>query len=333
MVWLEFALCVVVIAIAGAMLSRYGDAIADKTGIGGTWIGIVMLGTVTSLPELVTGVTSVTVADLPDIAVGNVLGACLFNLFYIVVLDALHRPASIYVRASQGHVLSAAFGVVLISFAGFSILLAAQGFNPVVGHVGMYTPIMLTLYLLAMRTVFRYERSRMAKFVVLEEDQYPALSLAQAVVRYLAAALLVVAAGSFLPFIGEKMAALTGWHESFVGTLFVAFATSLPEIVVTLSALKLGAIDMAIGNLLGSNLFNIAILAVDDLLYLKGPLFREVSTAHAVSALSASMMTGIAIVGLFYRSESRVLKLVGWSSLLLFLVYLLNTSISYLYGR
>jgi cation:H+ antiporter len=332
MVWVEFAACVVVIAFAGVRLSRYGDAIADKTGLGGTWVGVIMLASVTSLPELVTGVSSVTMANVPDIAVGDILGSCVFNLVIIVVLDTMHRQGSVYCRASQGHILSAAFGVVLVGFAGFSILLSSYGFEPSIAHVGIYTPIFIVLYLVAMRTVFRYEKSQVAKFAVLEEDQYPALSLRQVIIRYVAAALAVVVAGSFLPYIGEDMAIQMGWHESFVGTLFVAFATSLPEVVVTVAALKIGAVDMAIGNLFGSNLFNIAILAVDDLLYVTGPLFGNVSTMHAVSALSAVMMTGVAIVGLFYRSESRVFRLVGWTSIFLFCAYLLNSFIIFLYG-
>ncbi|KAA3629127.1 MAG: sodium:calcium antiporter [Proteobacteria bacterium] len=332
MVWFEFALCVVVITAAGVRLCRYGDAIADKTGLGGTWVGIVMLASVTSLPELVTGISAVTLADVPEIAVGDVLGSCVFNLVIIVILDSLYRQDSVYRRASQGHVLSAAFGVVLIGFTGFSLLLPSKGFNPVIAHIGLYTPVILVLYAVAIRTVFRYERSRMAKFARMEEDQYPETTLNRAIAQYVAAAVFVLAAGSYLPYIGEAMAELMGWNESFVGTLFVAFATSLPEIVVTIAALKLGAVNMAIGNLFGSNLFNIAILAVDDLLYVKGPLFESVSATHAVSAISAVMMTGIAIVGLYYRSRTRVLNLVGWVSIFLFLVYMMNTFVMYLYG-
>ena len=124
-----------------------------------------------------------------------------------------------------------------------------------------------------------------------------------------------------------------GWHKTFVGTLFVAIATSLPELAVTVAALRIGALDMAIGNLLGSNLFNIVILALDDLFFLKGPLLAHVSSVHAVSALSALVMTGIVIVGLLYRPKTRVLGAVGWISLGLMTVYLLNSFVLYLYGE
>jgi cation:H+ antiporter len=184
-----------------------------------------------------------------------------------------------------------------------------------------------------MRTVYRYESAQIEKFTVAEADQYPYLSKRQAIVRYLIASLFVVVAGSFLPFVGKEIATQMGWYESFVGTLFIAFATSLPEFVVTVAALRVGAVDMAIGNLFGSNLFNIVILGIDDFFYTQGSLLKAVSPTHAVSALSAIMMTGVAIAGLFYHPRTRVLKLVGWTSIFLFCVYLLNTYIMFIYGH
>lgn len=333
MVWLQFMICVLVIGYAGIKLSHYGDAIADKTGLGGTWIGLVLLASVTSLPELVTGVSSVTIANVPDIAVGDVLGSCVFNLLIIVVLDFLHRGESVYTRAKQGHILSAAFGVMLIGFAGFNILLASSGFTMALGHIGASSLLIVALYGVAMSTVFRYERTQLEEFAEAEADRFPGVTLRQLALRYLAAALLVVAAGSWLPFVASHIAVQMGWYESFVGTLLVAFVTSLPELVVTVAALRLNALDMAIGNLFGSNLFNILILAVDDVLYVQGPLFANVSTSHAVSALSAIMMTGIAIVALLYRTKTRVLKTVGWASIFLFTIYLFNSYVIYLYGK
>jgi cation:H+ antiporter len=331
-VWLQFLACVVLIGFAGVRLSRYGDAIAEKTGMGGSWVGLVLIATVTSLPELVTGVSSVTAAKTPDIAIGDVLGSCVFNLLIIVVLDFLHRGESVYTRARQGHILSAGFGIVLIGFAGFSILQASNGNTWAIGHVGLYTPVIVLLYIVAMRTVFRYEKEHLEAYAE-ELKRYRGLTLRKAILHYALAATVVVAAGLLLPFVGKQLASTMGWHESFVGTLFVAFVTSVPEVVVTIAALRLGAIDMAIGNLFGSNLFDILIIAIDDVFYLKGPILSDIAPAHAVSALSAIMMTGVAIIGLFYRPKTRIFRTVGWASLFLFSIYLLNSYALYLYGR
>ena len=124
-----------------------------------------------------------------------------------------------------------------------------------------------------------------------------------------------------------------GWNRSFVGSLFVALATTLPELAVTLSALRLGALDMAIGNLLGSNLFNVAIVGIDDLFYRPGDLLAHVSPVHAITAASAVVMTGLAVVGLFFRPRSRVLRAVGMVSIGMAAVYLVNTYVVFLYGN
>ena len=332
-VWIQFVIVLALIGWGGFKLSRYGDVIAEKTGMGGTWIGLILMASVTSLPELVTGVSAVAIANTPDIAVGDVLGSCVFNLLIIVVLDFMYRKESVYTRASQGHVLSAGFGVVLIGFAGFNILLSPGGNLPTLGHVGIYTPIIIVMYSVAMRTVFRYEREHISATAEGATERYPGLSLRQAYLNYAGAAAIVVTAALLLPFVGKSIAVQMGWHESFVGTLFVAFATSVPEIAVTIGALRIGAIDMAIGNVLGSNLFDIVILAIDDLLYLQGPLLAFVSPSHAVTAFSAMMMTGVAVIGLLYRPKTRVFKTVGWASLFLFSLYLLNTYVIYLYAE
>jgi cation:H+ antiporter len=332
-IWLSLLACLAVIGVAGVRLSRYGDIIAEKSGMSRGWVGLIMLASVTSLPELVTGLSAVTVANVPDIAVGNILGACIFNLAFIVVLDFLYRKESIYTRARQGNVLAAGFGIVLIGFAGFNLMLYRVGAMPAIGHIGLYTPVILLLYLLAMRSLYRYEQLQVTGFVEDHAELYPHISLKQAVQSYVVASLAVVAAGVWLPNIAGDLAAAMGWKQSFVGTLFVAAVTTAPEIVVTLAALRMGAIDLAIGNLFGSNLFNVAILAIDDLAYLHGPLFADVSISHAASAFSAVMMSGLAVIGLILRPASRVFRTVSWVSLLLLVVYLLNTLFLYLYGH
>jgi cation:H+ antiporter len=293
-----------------------------------------MLATVTSLPELVTGISSVTLAGTPNIAIGDVLGSCVFNLLLLTILDVLQREESVFSRASRGHILSAGFGIILIGIVGFNLLLAG---NPAatlaLGHIGIYSVVIVLIYAVAMRMVFQYERSEREAFTGEVAERYPDIALRKAVWRYAAAAAVVVGAGLFLPFVAKTQAVAMGWHETFVGTLFVAAATSLPEGVVTITALRIGALDMAVSNLLGSNLFNILILAIDDALFLKGPILAHVSPLHGLSALSAIVMTGVVIVGLIYRPRIRLLRFTSWAGLMLFSIYLLNSLILYLHGE
>jgi len=276
-------------------------------------------------------VSAVALADEPNIAVGDVFGSCVFNLLILVAVDFLHREAPIYRRAYQGHILSAGFGVVLIGFAGVNLLIADHRANYAIGHVGLYTPILIGLYLLALRTVFAYEREHREAFVEGAEERYPDITLNVALARYAIAAIVVVAAGVWLPFVGADLADAMGWEKTFVGSLFVAGATSLPELVVTIAAVRIGALNMAIANLLGSNLFNMLVLAIDDIFYPKGPILWAVSPAHAFSAGSAVVMTGLVIVSLLYRPGQRLFRVVGWTSLGLFVLYLFNTYVVYLH--
>lgn len=330
-IWLQFALCAAVIAVAGARLSRYGDVIADKTGLSGSWIGLILLATVTSLPELATGISAVALAGVPDIAVGNVLGSCMVNLAMLALLDFLYRRASLYRSASQGHILSAGFGIVVVGAIALSLTLRERLQPFAIGHVGAVMPLVALLYFIAVRVVTRYERAKLAEFAEKVADRYPDMTLAQAAWRYALAAAVVVAAGIWLPFVAERLALAMHWHGSFVGTLFVAIVTTLPEMAVTIAAVRLNAIDMAMANLLGSNLFNMLILAIDDVFYRSGPLLSHVSASHAGSAVSVLLMTGLVIIGLIYRPGVRLLRTVGWVSIGLIALYLFNAYLLYRY--
>jgi cation:H+ antiporter len=322
--WLELIICLVVIAFAGYYLSRYGDIIAEKTGISSSWIGLTLLAMATSLPELVTGVSAVTVADVPNIAVGDVLGSTVFNLLILVLLDALYQRDTLYCRAAQGHVLSAALGALLIGFAGFSLLLDHAGMSPSSGHVAIYTPIIIVIYLAAMRAIHRYERRTIDNYTEASAERYADISLKQAIAGYLVAAVAIIVTGCLLPFVAAELSLLMSWSQSFVGTLLVAAVTSAPEVAVTISALRIGAVDMAIANLLGSNLFDILILAVDDIFYVKGPLLAGVDASHAITAFTAVMMSLLVIIGFVFQPQKRALLKLTWISLGLFLMYILN---------
>lgn len=339
LIWIQFAFCAALIGTAGYQLSRYGDAIARRTGMSGSWIGLALLATVTSLPELATGITSVTVANAPNLAVGDALGSCVVNLVFLVVIDFFFRKDPVWHRAGQGHVLAAAFGVVMLGFTLVNLLISqvnpsgamAESASATQLGFGLTTPVLLALYLVAMRTVFAYERDHAALETVQVDDALP--TLRTAVIRFAMAACIVAGAGIWLPFVATDLANAMGWNKSFVGSLFVALATSLPELAVTLSALRMDALDMAIANLLGSNLFNVAIIAVDDLFYSPGALLASVSPVHAVTAGSAITMTGLAMVGLFFKPGGRVMQAVSWISLGLVAMYLLNTYVLFLHGE
>jgi len=323
--WLLFITCGAVIAFAGARLSRYGDVIASKTGLSGSWVGLVLIAVVTSLPELVTGTSSVVLAGVPDIALGDALGSCALNLVILAALGVERESMAVLGRASQGHVLSAAFGVLMLVVVVLALAAPVGRALPTLAHVSLATLVLLGLYLVAVRCIFEFERRVLSQSSARADDRYPQLALSHALRRYAAFALLIVASGAALPFVGGQLAVRLGWSESFVGTQLVALATSLPEIVVTWSAVRIGALDMAVAGILGSNLFNLGIVALDDVLYTDGPIYAAVAASHAGTAGTAAAMSAIVIVALMYRPTRRVWRGLDAPALAILALYLLNS--------
>jgi cation:H+ antiporter len=332
LVWTQYGLCVLAIGIAGVKLTDYGDSIADKTGMGGSWVGLVLIATVTSLPELAAGVTASAVALLPDIAAGDVLGSCVYNLALLAVLDLFSRKQPVLARVQRQHVISAGFGILLIAIASLGLVAAQAGLSGIAGHLSWATPTIVIMYVVAIRTLHGYREEAVEAFTDMEPDRCGHLSLRGVAIRYAMAAAVVVAAGVALPYVSEDLALVMGWNQSFTGTMFTALSTSLPELVVTLAALRIGAVDMAAGNVLGSNLFNMLVLAVDDLVYTQGSFYADISSAHLASGITAMAMTGIVIAAIYLRPTTRVLGIGSWASLALFALFGLNTWLSFHLG-
>lgn len=327
--WIEFIFIAAVIVVSGTRISKYGDVIAEKTGLGRAWIGLIMLASITSLPEFVTGISSVTIADVPDIAVGDILGACVFNLLILALLDPMDKGSPVFVKVGRSHVLSAGFGIILIGIIAASIVL--RPLVPSLFHIGAYTPAIIFVYFAGIRVVYSYEKKYLSNVAeeTVEKLMYTHISGQRAAAMYTVNALVIIAAASFLPFVAGDIAKETGLGEDFVGTVFVAVTTTLPEMAVSFSAMRIGAADLAIGNLLGSNMFNIGLLAMDDIIYLQGPLLLKVSTAHAVTGIMAILMTAIVLVSITYRPESKATRF-GWDSISMIALAALNMYLIYL---
>jgi cation:H+ antiporter len=330
MAWVQFLFAAAVIVIAGVRLARYGDVLGEKSGLGRSWIGVVLVAATTSLPELFTGFGATALAPLPDIAVGDVLGSCMFNLLILSLMDAV-QPQPLGARAHQGHALAVGFGLILIGVAGLG--LAAGNRLPAVGWVGAYSPLLIALYFVSMRVIFKHEQHRRARDLqeVAEQLQYGAVSLRTAVTRYAVAAAAVIAAALWLPHLGAELARETGLGEAFVGSLFIAITTSLPEVVVSLAAVRMGAIDLGIANVLGSNLFNLLILGLDDVFFSEGPLLGAVNASHGIAVLAVVTMNGLFLTGLTYRVITKRFA-VTWDTGAIAAVYVAAVTLAYVVG-
>nr|MCU0354847.1 hypothetical protein [Cytophagales bacterium] len=183
-------------------------------------------------------------------------------------------------------------------------------------------PVLMGIYLLAIRLIFLYEQEHplpaMAQEIHIGEARGKALR--QAVFQYGLNALVVIMAAIFLPYFGNDIARQAGMENTFFGTVFIAAATSLPELVVSISGVRMGAVDMAVGNLLGSNIFNIFILGLDDIFYRQGSLFAAISPSHLLSLLATIVMTAVAALGVMLKPTRKV-WLLGMDTLVIALIY------------
>lgn len=263
MVWIQFLACLAIIIVAGTRLSKYGDIIAEKTKLGRVWVGIVLLATVTSLPEVATGISSVAIVHSPDLAIGDIFGAALINLAIIAIIDVLYKKGPVLHFLGTGIVLATILSVLLIATAATSIILANSGVNPTIfGWISIYTPILFCLFLISQYILFTYETKQTSINTEnnKQEQGYASVSLKKPFLYFGLTSLIIVGAGIWLGFIGDQIANSTGLKASFVGTLFLAFSTTAPEMVVSISAARMGALEMAVANVVGSNLFNFGVI-------------------------------------------------------------------------
>lgn len=293
-----FAVAGVVTSVAGVSLARSGDAIADDTGLGGMSVGMLLLAGATSLPEVVTDV-SAAVTDAPDIAVGDLFGSSLANMAILALLD-LVNGGRLWRVASANQLVLGSLATALTAVAVTSIVLPA---HPRLGWIGPETVLIVLAYLVVIRLIERRDVAEEAasegrapgRLVVPDRSPH----LRRHATRFGLAALLILLSAPVLALTGTQIADETGVGRTFVGAVFVAMSTSLPELVASFAAVRLGAFDLAVGNLLGSNAFNMTILLPVDLAYAPGPVLADVARQQALVGVGAVGLMALVLVGLW----------------------------------
>jgi cation:H+ antiporter len=332
MVWLKLVACLVLIIIAGSKLSKYGDLIAQKTGMGRVWIGVVLLATITSLPELATGISSVSFVGKPDLTMGDLFGSNMINLAIIGVIDMAYKGPILRLLGT-GVVLATVLSTLMIAVAATSLLLAQNLLTfSIVGLVGIYPLILLLLFFLAQYMIFRFGKTKQEEKTATEAGPDD-ISLRRVVLLFTIAGLATVGAGIWLATIGDELVEISGLKASFVGTLFLAVCTSAPEIVVSVSAARIGALEMAVSNMVGSNLFNMGVVIfADDLFYAPGPVLQAVSVGHVLTALFALIMGCVVIIGIVFHPRAWLRGWVGIDTTVLIVLYLAALAAIYFMG-
>ena len=321
-VWIKFAVCVLLVLFFGTKLSRYGDVIAEKTGLSGIWVGLLLLAIVTSLPEIITGISAVAFIGGgagANLALGTIFGSNALNLFIIAILDIIHRSGPLLGLAARRHSLSAWLSIVLIAIAGGGVLISTEVWGGSLGRIGFYSLVLVLIYLLGSWRLFRVENRQQAEAA---PPRYGSVTRRRAYLGFAISALVIIGAGTWLAFIGDEIAGATGWDTTFVGSLFLAITTSLPELVVCIAALRIGAADMAIADVLGSNMFNMGIGIFCYDIFSGSSIFSQVSQSHVFTAGIVVLMTLIVVAGLTFRPKRWAHVPFGWYSIPLIVIYL-----------
>jgi cation:H+ antiporter len=327
MVWVEFLVSAALITYASTQLARFGDVIALRTRLGRLFIGTLMIAAVTSLPEVLTTISALF-QGIPNLAAGNLFGSNMFNMVLLAFLDLAHYKQRLLRRAAMRHALSGSLTVFLIGLAVF-FLVARLPLH--IGWVGVDSIVMLLAYFVAMRLIEGQSRQQIGGGDADEllPEGLPGMRTALIGFSLASAALIVIT--PWMVSTSARIAEITGLGTTFIGATLVAAVTSLPEVVTTFAAARIGADDMAIGNLFGSNLFNMAALGLGDLFYLQGLLFSAIDPSFVLVGLLGLIMTGLGLIGNLARLERRLL-FVELDALALILTYFGGMVLLYLRG-
>ena len=306
---LEFTLLAVVVAAAGTVLAMTAETIAEATGLGRLVVGSLLLAGATSLPELTVDISAVR-AGAVDIAVGDLFGSSLMNLLILAVVDLAQRSGRpMLSREAAAHALPATLGIALTALAAMAVLVGGRLPHVSFLGIGGWSWAIVIAYLLGFRMVFINQRIT-ARTVADAEPRSTTTTphrhrLPAALAAFAVAALVICVAGPRLAHAASSIADRTGLGGTFVGTTLVAITTSLPELVASIVAVRAGAHDLAIGNVFGSNAFNMVLLAPLDACH-SGSLFAALSPGHAITALAGVVATAVAVLGQLYRVERRL---------------------------
>lgn len=324
-----FLLAAATIGIAGTRLSGLCDRIADRTGLGEAFIGAVVLGAVTSLPGITASVTA-AVSDLPTLALSNAIGGIAVQTAFLAVADITYRRANLeHAAASVPNMIQASLLIVLLGL----ILVAMSA--PAVTFAGVHplSPMLLIVYGYGMRMVYISRenpmwRPRMTQSTRVDEPDEPrgGRPLGRLWIEFALIASLVVLAGIVVTRSGEAIANATGLSHTLVGGFFIAVATSLPELVTSVAAVRRGALTLAVGGIVGGNAFDTLFAAVADMAYRNGSLYHAASGREDFLVALTIVMTAVLLMGLLRRERVGIAR-IGFESFGVLLLYALGIAV------
>jgi cation:H+ antiporter len=282
----------------GGGLAKYGDALASLTGLGRLFVGSILVALATSLPELSTNIAAVRLTTPnPELAVGNIFGANMMNMFTLAVVALMFGGKAFLQRVSpeQGYliVLAAVITATAVVFGAIKMDLAFW-------QIGLTSLILMAVYLAGMGLVYVTRPKQEQEDA---EEHGVSISLSRAWLMFGLVSVGVIIAGFFLAWSTDRIAELTGVASSTMGILLVSLVTTMPEASATFFAARLGAADLGVSGLFGSCVFNITILSFADPFYREGILINQTELAHYVAGIVAVALLLAALVLILGRDR------------------------------
>ena len=323
---LLFLLAAAVIGVFGIRMTYLARDLAAATGLGQAFLGAVFIGATTSLSGIVASMTAASQGDA-SLAVSNSLGGIAAQTVFLVLADITYRKANLeYAAASAENLMMAVQLLLLLCLLNLAFIVpeyTVSGVHPI-------SPLLILVYLFMIRLLADVHEKpmwipRMTPGTVRDSEK-PARAHRQTQSRrrlfldFGVCALGVGVAGWLAAICGLVLVQRTGISAGIMGGIFIAIATSLPELVVAVTAIRLGALALAVGDIIGGNAFDTLFVAAADFFYREGSIYLAIDVADKVWLGAAMLMTAVLLAGLMYRERKGVAN-IGLESLLIFLVY------------
>lgn len=320
-----FVASAAVIALAGTKLTGVCDRLADRTGLGEAVVGAILLGAATSLAGITASVTA-AIDGLPALSLSNAIGGIAAQTAFLAIADMLYRKANLeHAAASSENNMQAALLVTLLCLMLLGMI------APGVSWLGVHplSPTLLLVYLFGQRMIYQARQDPMWRPTVTHQtrvdrpDQTAAGSgsTKRLWAMFVLTAAVVMTAGVVATRTGESIAEHTGLSRSVVGALLTAVATSLPELVTSVAAVRRGALTLAVGGIVGGNAFDTLFAAVADVFYREGSIYHGATQRETMLIAMSCLMTAVLMLGLL-RRERRGIGGIGFESFFVLLIYL-----------
>ncbi len=312
-----------VIATAGTYFTRIADKLADVTKLGEALFGAIFVGISTSLPGIVASVTA-AYQNHPQLAVSNAIGGIILQTAFLGIADIAYRKANIeHASASLTNLMQGGLLILLLTL----VLLGM--FTPDVSFLGISPTsiLLIVIYLAGIKLIAMSRktpmwRPRKTPQTVADIPHYfykTKRSVRKLWLQFFIFALIVAFAGFMITEAGIGIVAHTRLPESFVGGLFTAGSSSIPELVVAIAAVRQGSLALAMGDIIGGNTFDILFIAFADFAFHRGSIYHALATTQVFMIALTLSLTTILLIGLLYREKYGPGR-IGWESLLILIL-------------